>query len=309
MRHQKAGRKLGRDSAHRKALYSNLTGALIEHGRIRTTEAKAKEVRPIAEKMITLGKRGDLHAHRQAVAFLRSKSVAHKLFAEVAPRFAERPGGYTRVVKLDPRQGDNAPMAYLELVDYVPEQAVPAGPELAGVRRSGEALAEHVVPALVVAGVHLSPPGRRGAPSPCGRGRRAFRSPSGVNVTSRSCALVRRVARDARCTRSAREAPRPSRCPSRARRRRSCARRSGRPRAARSPPCSTCSSPIECVASGHQSAIPAVKTSKARSGVAFTVMDLRSYELTCRLHRLLLRLRVSAAALNAASASSQNPFT
>ncbi len=122
MRHQKAGRKLGRDSAHRKALYSNLTGALIEHGRIRTTEAKAKEVRPIAEKMITLGKRGDLHAHRQAVAFLRSKSVAHKLFAEVAPRFAERPGGYTRVVKLDPRQGDNAPMAYLELVDYVPEQ-------------------------------------------------------------------------------------------------------------------------------------------------------------------------------------------
>ena len=121
MRHQRAGRKLGRDSAHRKALYSNLAGALIEHGRIRTTEAKAKEVRPIVEKMITLGKRGDLHAHRQAVAFLRSKSVAHKLFAEVAPRFAERPGGYTRVVKLGPRAGDAAPMAYLELVDYVPE--------------------------------------------------------------------------------------------------------------------------------------------------------------------------------------------
>jgi large subunit ribosomal protein L17 len=132
VRHQKAGRKLGRDSAHRKALYSNLAGALIEHGRIRTTEAKAKEVRPIVEKMITLGKRGDLHAHRQAVAFLRSKSVAHKLFAEVAPRFAERPGGYTRVVKLDPRAGDNASMAYLELVDYVPDArparvAAPAG--------------------------------------------------------------------------------------------------------------------------------------------------------------------------------------
>ncbi len=122
MRHQRAGRKLGRDSAHRKALYSNLAGALIEHGRIRTTEAKAKEVRPIVEKMVTLGKRGDLHAHRQAVAFLRSKSVAHKLFAEVAPRFAERPGGYTRVVKLDPRAGDNASMAYLEFVDYVPER-------------------------------------------------------------------------------------------------------------------------------------------------------------------------------------------
>lgn len=127
MRHQRSGRKLGRDSAHRKALYANLASALIEHGRIKTTEAKAKEVRPIAEKMISLGKRGDLHAHRQAVAFLRSKDVAHKLFAEVAPRFAERPGGYTRVVKLGPRQGDAAPMAYLELVDYVPERA-PAAP-------------------------------------------------------------------------------------------------------------------------------------------------------------------------------------
>ncbi len=121
MRHQRAGRKLGRDSAHRKALYSNLACALIEHSRIRTTEAKAKEVRPIVEKMITLGKRGDLHAHRQAVAFLRSKAIAHTLFADVAPRFADRPGGYTRVVKIGPRQGDAAPMAYLELVDYVPE--------------------------------------------------------------------------------------------------------------------------------------------------------------------------------------------
>jgi large subunit ribosomal protein L17 len=129
MRHRKAGRKLGRDSAHRKALYANLTGALIEHGRIRTTEAKAKEVRSIVEEMITLGKRGGVAAHRQAVAFLRSKPVAHKLFAEVAPRFADRPGGYTRVVKLGPRQGDAAPMAYLELVDYVPERAAaPAAP-------------------------------------------------------------------------------------------------------------------------------------------------------------------------------------
>ena len=127
MKHGRSGKKLGRDSAHRKALYSNLAGALIEHGRVRTTEAKAKEVRPIVEKMITLGKRGDVHAHRQAVAFLRSKPVAHKLFADVAPRFADREGGYTRVVKLGPRQGDAAPMAYLELVDYVPERA-PAPP-------------------------------------------------------------------------------------------------------------------------------------------------------------------------------------
>jgi large subunit ribosomal protein L17 len=123
MKHRRAGRKLGRDSAHRKALYANLASALIEHGRIRTTEAKAKEVRPIVEEMITLGKRGDVAAQRQAVAFLRSKSVAHMLFAEVAPRFADRPGGYTRVVKIGPRQGDAAPMAYLELVDYVPERA------------------------------------------------------------------------------------------------------------------------------------------------------------------------------------------
>src|SRR5687767_15983140 len=89
MRHRRAGRKLGRDSAHRKALYANLAVALIEHGRIKTTEAKAKEVRPIVEEMITLAKRGDIAAQRQAVAFLRSKPTAHRLFAEVAPRFAD----------------------------------------------------------------------------------------------------------------------------------------------------------------------------------------------------------------------------
>jgi large subunit ribosomal protein L17 len=120
MRHAKAGKKLGRDSAHRKALYSNLAGALIEHGRIRTTEAKAKAVKPIAEKMITLGRRGDIAARRQATAYLRSNDVVHKLFAEVAPRFADRPGGYSRIVKLGPRQGDAAEMVYLELVDHQP---------------------------------------------------------------------------------------------------------------------------------------------------------------------------------------------
>jgi large subunit ribosomal protein L17 len=120
MRHASSGKKLGRDSAHRKALYSNLSGALIEHGRIKTTEAKAKAVKPIAEKMITLGRRGDISARRQAVAYLRSKDVVHKLFAEVAPRFADRPGGYTRIVKLGPRQGDAAEMVYLELVDHQP---------------------------------------------------------------------------------------------------------------------------------------------------------------------------------------------
>ncbi len=120
MRHHRAGKKLGRDPAHRRALYANLAGSLIEHGRIQTTEAKAKAVKPIAEQMITLGRRGDLAARRQAIGFLRSKDVVHKLFAEVAPRFADRPGGYSRIVKLGPRAGDAAPMVYLELVDHDP---------------------------------------------------------------------------------------------------------------------------------------------------------------------------------------------
>lgn len=127
MRHQRSGKKLGRDSSHRKALYANLTASLIEHGRIRTTETKAKAVRPVAEKMITLGRDGSIHARRQALAYLRTQEVVHKLFSEVAPRFADRPGGYTRVVKLGPRQGDAAPMAYLELVDFVPDRGAGEG--------------------------------------------------------------------------------------------------------------------------------------------------------------------------------------
>jgi large subunit ribosomal protein L17 len=117
VRHARTGKKLGRDSAHRKALYANLAGAVIEHGRIKTTITKAKAVKPIAEQMITLGRRGDLHARRQAVAFLRSKSIVHKLFSEVGPAFAQRPGGYLRITRIGPRPGDAAEMAYLELVD------------------------------------------------------------------------------------------------------------------------------------------------------------------------------------------------
>jgi len=116
MRHQKRGRKLGRDSAHRKSLYANLTSELIQHGRIRTMLAKAKEVRPVAEQMITLGKRGDLHARRQAVAFLRQKTVVKSLFEDVAPRYAERPGGYTRILRVGFRRGDSAEVAHVELV-------------------------------------------------------------------------------------------------------------------------------------------------------------------------------------------------
>jgi large subunit ribosomal protein L17 len=135
VRHQNSGKKLGRDSAHRKALYSNLAGALIEHGRIKTTVTKAKAVKPLAEQMITLGRRGDLHARRQATAFLRSRDVVHHLFAQVAPRFKDRPGGYTRIIKLGPRPGDAAEMVYLELVDdeYAPKARTASAPAAAAV--------------------------------------------------------------------------------------------------------------------------------------------------------------------------------
>ena len=117
MRHARAVKKLGRVSAHRKALYSNLAGALIEHGRIKTTEAKAKAVKPEVEQLITLAKRGDLHARRQALSALgQDKFTVHKLFEEVAPRYADRPGGYTRILKLGPRRSDATEMVYLELV-------------------------------------------------------------------------------------------------------------------------------------------------------------------------------------------------
>jgi large subunit ribosomal protein L17 len=125
VRHRRSGRKLGRDASHRKALYANLTSALIEHGRIKTTVAKAKEVRPVAEQMITLGRRGGVPARRQALKFLRSQDVVHKLFSEVGPRFADREGGYLRIIRIGPRLGDAAEMAYLELVDFTPEPAAP----------------------------------------------------------------------------------------------------------------------------------------------------------------------------------------
>ena len=146
MRHARTGKKLGRDSAHRKALYSNLAGALIEHGRIRTTVTKAKAVKPLAEQMITLGRRGDLHARRQATSFLRSRDVVHKLFAEVAPLFKDRPGGYTRIVKIGPRAGDSAEMAYLELVDeeYVTKEREARTPEPVAVEEEAETESEEV---------------------------------------------------------------------------------------------------------------------------------------------------------------------
>ena len=117
MRHRKKRHKLSRDAAHRKALLRNLCRELIEHERIKTSQAKAKAVKPEVEKLITLAKRGDLHARRQALSELgQDKFIVHKLFEEVAPRYAERPGGYTRIVKLGPRRSDSTEMVFLELV-------------------------------------------------------------------------------------------------------------------------------------------------------------------------------------------------
>jgi large subunit ribosomal protein L17 len=116
MRHLYSGRKLGRTTAHREMLLRNLVTSLVEKERIRTTVAKAKETRPLAEKMITLGKSGTLAARRRAIAFLTKESAVTRLFETVAPRFTERSGGYTRIVKLGPRKGDGAEMAMIELV-------------------------------------------------------------------------------------------------------------------------------------------------------------------------------------------------
>jgi len=127
MRHRKKTVKLGRTSSHRNALLANQVCSLIEHSRIKTTLAKAKAVRPLAEKMVTLGKRGDLHARRLAAGELGQKDAVKKLFAEVAPRAATRQGGYTRIIKLGPRQSDSAPMAYIEWVDSIVVEA-PAEP-------------------------------------------------------------------------------------------------------------------------------------------------------------------------------------
>jgi large subunit ribosomal protein L17 len=117
MRHRKKRDKLSRDAGHRKALIRNLCAQVVQHERVRTTEAKAKTVKPEIEKLITLAKRGDLHARRQALASLnQDKFVVHKLFEEIAPRYIERPGGYTRILKLGPRRSDATEMVYLELV-------------------------------------------------------------------------------------------------------------------------------------------------------------------------------------------------
>ncbi|PZO74040.1 MAG: 50S ribosomal protein L17 [Mesorhizobium amorphae] len=117
MRHGKTGRRLNRSASHRKALFANLAASLIEHEQIVTTLPKAKDLRPIVEKLVTLGKRGDLHARRQAIAQIRSETLVRRLFDTIAPRYGERHGGYLRIMKAGFRHGDNAPLAVIEFVD------------------------------------------------------------------------------------------------------------------------------------------------------------------------------------------------
>jgi large subunit ribosomal protein L17 len=125
MRHNKAGRRLGRKTSHRVAMFRNMVTSLLNHEKITTTDAKAKEIRCVAEKMITLGKRGDLHSMRLAASYIREKSIVTKLFTSIAPRYKERSGGYTRIIKLGIRQGDTAPVSIIELVE---EEFTPKAP-------------------------------------------------------------------------------------------------------------------------------------------------------------------------------------
>ena len=118
MRHRKAGRRLGRTTSHKEAMFRNMVTSVFEYERIVTTTPKAKEVRKVVDKMITLAKRGDLHARRQALSFIRSRDVVAKLFDEISAQFEDRKGGYTRIVQTGQRRGDAAPMAILELVTY-----------------------------------------------------------------------------------------------------------------------------------------------------------------------------------------------
>lgn len=117
MRHANSGRKLGRSASHRKALMRNLATSLLTYGRIRTTFTKAKELQRVADRLVTLAKRGDLHARRQALSLVYDDAVVGRLFRDIAPWYQQRAGGYTRVLRLEPRPGDNAPMAFIELVD------------------------------------------------------------------------------------------------------------------------------------------------------------------------------------------------
>lgn len=124
------GKRMGGSPAHERLILANLATALFEHGRITTTEARAKRLRPVAERLVTIAKKGDLAARRRVLTVIRDKDVVHTLFAEIGPRFEHRPGGYTRIVKIEPRKGDNAPMAIIELVEALAEGVASTQPKV-----------------------------------------------------------------------------------------------------------------------------------------------------------------------------------
>jgi large subunit ribosomal protein L17 len=147
------GRRLGGGPAHERLMLANLATALFEHGRITTTEAKAKRLRPLAERMITFAKKGDLAARRRVLTVVRDKSVVHTLFTDIGPGYAGRAGGYTRITKIGPRKGDNAPMAVIELVEPIAEQVVAeaTGATKRAAKEAAEAVAVDTVAETVVA--------------------------------------------------------------------------------------------------------------------------------------------------------------
>ena len=155
MRHNKSGRRLGRNSSHRKAMMRNMVTSLFDSERITTTDCRAKELRKIAERLVTLGKRGDLHARRQAADYIRDKKVVAKLFERIAPRFSNRPGGYTRIIKVGTRLGDNAPQSIIELV----EEEFTAKVKAAKPKAEEKAIKTPVVPATAAAVVETAPEG------------------------------------------------------------------------------------------------------------------------------------------------------
>lgn len=172
------GRQFGRNSSHRKALFRNLVTSLIAHEKIETTEAKAKEIRGIAEKIITLGKKGDLHAKRMAMAYIQSRDVVAKLFDDVAPRCANRDGGYTRIVKTRVRYGDSAPMAVIELVDkpgtvYQGPSKKKAAPKPAPAPKAEEPVAEETAAAEAPAEEAAAPEETKAEEAPAEEGDKA----------------------------------------------------------------------------------------------------------------------------------------
>jgi large subunit ribosomal protein L17 len=150
----KKGARLGGSPAHQKLIVANLATSLFEHGKITTTEAKARVLRPVAERLITKAKKGDLHNRRQVLATIRDKGVVHALFEEIAPRYAERPGGYTRITKIGPRKGDNAPMAVIELVT---EEYAPKGGSTSAARSAAPASPVAASPAAASAPAESAP--------------------------------------------------------------------------------------------------------------------------------------------------------